>query len=249
VKDIKNGEKKSEEKAYKIEVGVGVEINMIENTISASLSLCLGLNDLFQKVFTKSHIQAEVQIVPGVSLGIDIKPFFDLKFCFGFGYFKNIKDPKDSYFFFDANAYAEVGINLEAGVYVPSVKSSIFYGFIVGLKGVLGSGKIGLQLKIFFKGKNKDLYSFDLFHEIQALSISLYVKMQLKISIQFFEFSFEFYLLNLQLITYKSEFHKIRYYEIKNSHERKDLCQEITIEGFSSTFMNQDKITNTRKCK
>jgi hypothetical protein len=84
---------------------------------------------------------------------------------------------------------------------------------------------------------------------MQALSFSLYLKMKFKISIPFFEFSFEFYLLNLQLIAYKKEFHKIRFYGMKNSSEIKDLCQEIFIEGISSSFMNQDKITKTDKCK
>ena len=73
--------------------------------------------------------------------------------------------------------------------------------------------------------------------------------MQLKISVGFFEFSFEFYLLNLDLISHKKEFHKIRYYKIKNTEEKKELCQEILIEGFTSTFMDQDKITKTKKCK
>ena len=108
-----------------------------------------------------------------------------------------------------------------------------------------------MQLQMFFKGDSQDLFSIDLYYELQALSLSFYAKMEFKISLGFFDFSFEFYLLNIQLIAYKKEFHKIRYYKYKDSKELKELCQEITIEGWTSTFMKEkdkDKIKKISPC-
>ena len=102
---------------------------------------------------------------------------------------------------------------------------------------------------MFFKGDSKDLFSLDLYNVIQALSLTLFIKMEFQISLGFFEFSFEFYLLNTQLIAYKKEFHKIRYYRYKDSKELKELCQEITIEGWTYTLMNEDKIKKITPCK
>ena len=237
---------------YKFSKTIGAEMNLdlIEKTFSASLSLCLGLNAKFNSFFEKTKkFKFETQIIPGISFEFDIKPFLNTKICVGFGYYKNLTDSKDSYFFVDAFGEAEVGVILEAGVYIPSSSLGTYFGVIIGLKGVLGSGKIGLQLKMFFKGDSKDLFSLDLYNEIQALSLTLFAKMEFKISLGFFEFSFEFYLLNIQLIAYKKEFHKIRYYRYKDSTELKELCQEITIEGWTSTFMNEDKIKKITPCK
>ena len=197
----------------------------------------------------KKIFKFESQIIPGISFEFDIKPFLNTRICVGFGFYKNLTDSKDSHFFVNAFGEAEVGIILEAGIYIPSSLIGTYFGVIIGLKGVLGSGKIGLQLQMFFKGDSKDLFSLDLYYEIQALSLTLFAKMEFKISLGFFEFSFEFYLLNIQLIAYKKEFHKIRYYRYKDSTELKELCQEITIEGFTSTFMNEDKIKKITPCK
>jgi hypothetical protein len=145
---IKNGEETKIELGYKLETAVGVEINLIENTFSAALNLCFSLGAKFDSLLKKAKVfKLEAQIVPGFNLEIDIKPFLDARICFGFGYYRNMNDPKDTHFFVDAYGEAEVGLNLEAGVYVPSSSANVYYGVIIGLKGVFGSGKVGMHLQ------------------------------------------------------------------------------------------------------
>ena len=181
------------------------------------------------------------QIIPGINLEFSIKPFLSARICSGLGYYQNLTNANDSYFFVNIYGEAEVGVNFDLGVYIPSSRSPIFFGISIGLKGVLGSGKIGMQLQMFFKGELNNLFGIDLYSELQALSLTFYVKLQFQISVGFFEYSFEFYILNIPLIAYINEFHKIRYYEYKGSKELKEKCQEITIKGWTSIFMSQEE--------
>lgn len=104
-----------------------------------------------------------------------------------------------------------------------------------------------MQLQMFFKGEDRNLFSIDLYSELKALSLSFYVKLQFQISLGFFDFSFEFYILNIPLIAYINEFHKIRYYEYKDSKELKEKCQEITIKGWTSIFMSKEEKDKNKK--
>ena len=246
---IKMGKKELMNIKYEYEKSLGVEMNLdlIEKTFSASLSLCLGLNAKFKAFFDKAEsIKFDNQIIPGISFEFAIKPFLNARICFGLGYYQNLTYSNESYFFINVFGEAEIGVNLEAGVYIPSSRSPIFFGVSLGLKGVLGSGKIGFQLNMFFRGNFSDYFSIDLFYELQALSFTFYVKMKFQVT-AFFTYSFEFYILNIPLIAYKKEFHKIRYYKYNDSEEVTELCHEITIDGWTSIFMKDEDKEEIKK--
>ena len=247
---IKVGNKVLIEQKYKYEKTIGgvMNLDLIEKTFSASISLCLGLGAKFEGIFKKKELMKfKSQIIPGINLEFSIIPFLDARICVGLGYYQNLTNATDSFFFVNVYGEAEVGVNFDLGVYIPTSKSPIYFGISLGLKGVLGSGKIGMQLQMFFKGEYENLFSIDLYSELQALSLTFYVKLKFQISLGFFDYSFEFYILNIPLIAYIKEFHKIRYYKYKDSKELKEKCQEITFKGWTSVFMSKEEKEKNKK--
>ena len=190
----------------------------------------------------------DIPIIPGIDFAISFEPFINAKMCLDLGYYQNLSNSSESYFFINFFGEAEVGVNLEAGIQIPSSKSQTFFGIFLGLQGVLGSGKIGIKLQFFFKWEKRNQFGFDSYYELQALSLSFYIKFHIQVSLgNFFNYSLEFYILRVPLIAYKKEFHKIRYYIYINS-EQFD-CEERTIEGWNSIFIDKDKIEKISPCK
>ena len=220
-------------------------LDLIEKTFSASISFCKGITSKFESLFEKfKFLKFTLLIIPGVNFEIGIKPFFNARVCFGIGFYKNYSVSNDSYFFITRYGEAEIGADLDAGIYIPNSICNIHFGVSLGLKGILGSGKIGIKLQMFSKGEPKYLISFDLFSELHALSLSFYVKITFEIT--FVNFSTEFEIYKLQIIEYKKEFHEIRYVILKDG-KLEVLCQEIAIEGWTSSFMGKEDKDNTKK--
>ena len=225
----------------------GMELDLIEKTFSASHSFCLLLTSKFKPFFEKSKqlMKFDIPIIPGIDFAISFEPFINAKMCLDLGYYQNLSNSNDTYFFINFFGEAEVGVNLEAGIQIPSSKSQTFFGIFLGLQGVLGSGKIGIKLQFFFKGEKRNQFGFDSYYELQALSLSFYIKFHIQVSLgNFFNYSLEFYILRVPLIAYKKEFHKIRKYN--NTEQFK--CEEKTIEGWNSIFIDKD-IEKISPCK
>ena len=227
-----------------------INLDLIEKTFSASISFCKGITSKLEFLFKKfKFMKIAILIIPGINLEFAIKPFFNARVCFGIGFYKNLTVSNDSYFFITRYGEAEIGVDLDAGIYIPTSISNIHFGVSLGLKGILGSGKIGIKLQMLSKGEPKYLFSFDLFSELHALSLSFYVKMTFEIS--FINHSTEFEIYKKQIIEYKKEFHEIRYFILKDS-KLEVLCQEIAIEGWTSDFMSKedkDKMKKISPCK
>ena len=115
---------------------------------------------------------------------------------------------KNTHLGFDLYVKAEVSINFEVGIYIPPAGGDVLEIFLsVGIKGILGSGKVGI--KVYLKFKKMELIT-DLYWEFNALTINFYVKYGIKINIKFFSTYFEFFLLNKQLAGLHKEYHKIK---------------------------------------
>ena len=104
---------------------------------------------------------------------------------------------KDDYsVFFDISGEAEVSVSLEVGCYIPSFSPSVQISLSVGIKGILGSGKIGIKLSLFINGPK---YEIEKYYMYNALSLSYYSLFQVKVNMGFMKFSFQFYLINKEL--------------------------------------------------
>ena len=59
--------------------------------------------------------------------------------------------------FFDLSASVEVSINMEIGIYIPQFPTSIEISLAVGLKGILGSGLVGMKIELFLSNRKLKL--------------------------------------------------------------------------------------------
>ena len=98
---------------------------------------------------------------------------------------------------FEISAEAEVSVSLEVGCYVPSFNPTVEISLTVGIKGVLGSGKVGVELALFI---NEPKYEIEIYFQYNALSLNFYSLFKIKVDIGFMKFSFQFYLINKKLI-------------------------------------------------
>ena len=120
---------------YEEKVNTEISLDLIEKTFSASVSVCKGITSKFESIVKKTKfLKIKLIIIPGINLEFDIKPFFNARVCFGIGFYKNLTVSNNSYFFVNAFGEAEIGINLDAGIYVPTSISSIYFGVSLGFK-------------------------------------------------------------------------------------------------------------------
>ena len=128
----------------------------------------------------------QLRIVPQICFGLNFEMGFDIDLL------------KDDYsVYFDISGEAEVGVSLEVGCYIPSFSPTIQISLSVGIKGILGSGKIGIKLALFF---NEPKYELEKYYKYNALSLHFYALFQIKIKLKFIKFSFQFYIINKELI-------------------------------------------------
>ena len=159
------------------------------NGISSGISICKKFNfDTFldkliynYTMYLGSYIEIAFAIIPNIDVGI----------CIDLGTEINWKD-KEYGFYFDIYGLAEVAVSLEIGAYVPGMRDPIKISISLGLKGVLGAGKVGMKLT-FFIGDNK--YAIKLYTEFEAFRFSFYILFKFEIE-KFIYFSFEFYIYN-----------------------------------------------------
>ena len=148
-----------------------------------------------------------------IELAFVIKPVVEVGICFELGFDLNW-DKREYSFYIDVYGKAEVSVYLEVGAYVPSVYSPIQTSLSLGLKGVLGSGKAGIKLDLFF---NKSRYATTLYAEFNALMLSFYILFRFVADFEVCEINFEFYIINKLLFGLKFEVHStvIRTYKSK----------------------------------
>ena len=131
---------------------------------------------------------------PILQLRISPKIYFSLDFERGY----DINILKNDYsVYFDISGEAEVSISLEVGCYIPSYSSAVEISLTVGIKGILGSGKIGIKLTLFI---NEPKYQLEIYYRYNALKLNFYSLFKVKVNFGLIKFSFQFYLINKDLI-------------------------------------------------
>ena len=158
-----------------------------------------------------------IKLLPYLECAISIIPAVKSEICVGLGPYFDIKNKNENSFDIDISGGASVSVTLDFGVYFPSLKSPVRLSFNVGLVGILGSGKVGVKLSLYYKSK----FKIDLYYEFKAFELSFYVKFtltfQIKIMGKDISFSFSFYIFNKVLGGLKNERHNERIYNYSKS--------------------------------
>ena len=98
--------------------------------------------------------------------------------------------------FFEAYINAKASVYLEMGFHIPGVFSPLEFSIGIGVNGILGEGKIGINMDIYLKKKKIDI---DLYFEFTPFQLSIYILFKFKIDLKIIRFEFEFYLANKTL--------------------------------------------------
>ena len=114
---------------------------------------------------------------------------------------------------FDVSGDAEVETDEEIGVYIPPISSPMQISLSVGIKGILGSGTVGMKLSLFV---NESKIQIELFEEFKKCNYYFYILFKVKVNMGFIKFSFSFYLMKVKL--YRTKYSKTtkKIYELPN---------------------------------
>ena len=108
---------------------------------------------------------------------------------------------------------AEISLSLEVGIYIPGITSSAFeLSVAIGIKGVLFSGKIGLQLNIYLVKKTLEI---DLYHELRAFEYGAYAIFRIKINLKIYKLDKKFPILEKYFPNKPKVKHKKLQYKLK----------------------------------
>ena len=130
--------------------------------------------------------------------------------------------------FFGISASAEVSVNLEMGAYFPQFPTVVEMSLLVGLKGILGSGTVGMKIELFL---SYPTIKVNLSMEFKALEFTFFILLTVKIDLKFVKLNFQFY------IIYKSLFDGFGY------SKSMEIVYELL--NFASLSVKQKKeITN-----
>ena len=103
-----------------------------------------------------------------------------------------------------------MSLSLELGFYIPGTSSPVELAICVGLKGVLGSGKIGLYLE-YNLNQNQLIICLDSLKE--SFTLYFYIQYRFTIDAIFYTLHFEFYIVNERLLGKYQEEHKVISYK------------------------------------
>ena len=150
----------------------------------------------------------QLRIIPYAHLGVYVS-----NKCIKENSESSSKNPLEKYdfgLFFDAYANAKVSIALHVGYYYPGISSTLEISIIVGIDGILGSGKIGVKLDFYL---SKGELQTDLYYEFNTFELSFYVLFKFKIELKIKTFRFSFYIFNKTLKGLSKSNHKEKVYK------------------------------------
>ena len=198
------------------------------NGTSFGLSICKKFID--KEFLKKLHVSISMTLGGYIDLAFVFKPNVDLGMCLDFG--TELDWKKDEYsFYLDLYGMAEVSTTFEIGAYVPSLHNPIQISLSLGLKGILGAGKVGIKLS-FYIGEDK--YAFKLYFEFETFSYIFYILIKFEIQLKIISFSFEFYIFNKKLSLFAFKVHTT-YVNQYNSKRIKHYSGYIKEEIFNRT--------------
>ena len=215
---------KKKVKTLKVGLSVGGMCSLESKTCNLMINLCFTLFE-----FKLNKFVFPIKLLPYLELAFSIIPSIKSEICVGVGPELDLTKIKESSFNIEISGETSVGVTVDVGVYTPSLNSPVRLSFNVGLIGILGSGKVGFKLYLYFK----DRYKIDLYYEFKAFELSWYVMMQLtfQIKVAKFEisFSFAFYIIQKVFCGLKYEQHNEFTYEYGKSQI--DLLKTRTMNG------------------
>jgi hypothetical protein len=186
------------------------------------LNELIPINTSFTKeCFNSSEKKFEPHL-PMIIIPLPIFPLLQLRIIptvyFKFGYeFSCVNEKQEIGAFLDFYVKGEVSLNLELGLYIPGINSPVELAIVVGLKGVLGSGTIGLKLEY---NLNQNQLAFELYYQLEAFSFYFYIQYRYRINIKILEeifvLKFEFFIVNQRLFGLYKEKHKRKIYNFLN---------------------------------
>ena len=146
-------------------------------------------------------------IIPVIEAGVCLSLGFDGKYE---------KEMDDCSLYIDVYGKFEVSIALDLGAYFPSSINPIRVSLNLGIKGIIGSGKAGIQLKFYLK-HNK--YSIDLYYVFKAIQFNFYLMLKFSIKYDpFINFDFNVEIVNYLIFGLKYEYHKIKNYNYNSTY-------------------------------
>ena len=176
------------------------------------------LNGLIEKSYEKCAKSDEKKInpkLPPIIFPLPILPFLQIRIIpfiyFKAGFIFNCYNERKEYgAFLNLYVQSEVSLSLELGFYIPGTSSPVELAICVGLKGVLGSGKIGLYLE-YNLNQNQLIICLDSLKE--SFTLYFYIQYRFTIDAIFYTLHFEFYIVNERLLGKYQEEHKVISYK------------------------------------
>ena len=107
--------------------------------------------------------------------------------------------------FLNLSVKANVSMDFELGFYIPGTYSPVELSITVGLKGVLGNGKIGLK---FEYNLNQNQLEYFLDYQLEAFTLYFYIQYKFTIDLVLKKYQFQFYIANKRLFGIYIEGHK-----------------------------------------
>ena len=86
---------------------------------------------------------------------------------------------------------------MEIGVYIPQFPTAIEKSISVGIKGLLGSGLVGMKIQLFLF---KPTIKVNLYMELKTLDFTFYILLRVKVNLVITKFDFQFYIMNERLL-------------------------------------------------
>ena len=195
-----------EKKEVELNIGIGGSCNL--KKCNLMVNFCF---TLFNLKFDNKFV-FPIKLLPYLECAISIMPSLKSEICVGLGPVFDLEDSNENSFDIDISGGANVGVTIDFGVFFPSLSSPIRLSFNIGLVGILGSGKVGAKLSLYFKEK----FSIDLYFEFKAFELSFYVMFTLAFKIDCgvvkINFSFSFYIYQKLFGGLKYEYHNERVY-------------------------------------
>ena len=174
--------------------------------ISVSLNYSSNFSLYWSKNWTTSipidiplypYIRATLIFESTAGIGINLIPydFREKKFCLHLNPY----------------AKAEAYTNFEIGVYYPGKNGAFEMSLSIGIKGILGSGEVGLDLKLYFNSELK----IDWYYKYFALQLSFYMVFRITIELKYIKsLRFDIYIINQILFGLYKEKHNIKVKEL-----------------------------------
>ena len=191
-------------------------MELYQNLVSPFISNTLNpLLNKIKKTYKSEKFKTWEQYLPPIPF--PLFPFLQLRIkpALTIGYRTEIKvfeqNENELYTSFDTFVQGKTSISFEIGIYIPGASSAYEISICVGITGVLGAGKIGMKVNLYY---NKLNLNIDIYYAFSAFDLNFYVLFKISIDLKFVSFKFEFYIVNQYIKGINKEHHNIRTYSL-----------------------------------